>query len=178
MKKKLNKTELDRFLKTIAQRLEVVFGWRFTLRICENLLCKAFRVLSNKAEAKWCDTICPLQFLFVFKSGSIEIIHPTSEREVLEGDAVINRFPFGNQLMSMKEIVAELGLSNTLPSDIKMLRYQFSRKVWSPKVIFEVEYALPRIKPLSVEGEESSRSILTNWIGGRPIPRKRRYVDL
>jgi hypothetical protein len=34
-----------------------------------------------------------------------------------------------------------------------------------------------RIKQLSREGEESSRSILTNWIGVRPLPRKHRYAD-
>jgi hypothetical protein len=61
--------------------------------------------------------------------GSVEIIHPMSEREVLEGNAVINRFPFGNQLMSMKEIVAELGLCYGINSVQKFRRPRLHLKL-------------------------------------------------
>jgi hypothetical protein len=47
LRRKLNRTELDRFLLTLSRRLEVVFRTQFTERIVENVLCKAFRALSN-----------------------------------------------------------------------------------------------------------------------------------
>jgi hypothetical protein len=59
LRRKLNRIELDRFLATITRRLEVGFDTEFTERIIENLLCKAFRELSNKDQKKalaWCDT--------------------------------------------------------------------------------------------------------------------------
>jgi hypothetical protein len=81
MKKKLNKLELDRFFKTIARRLEVVFGGKFTQRVTENILCKAHRVLSNKGEAKWCDIISASQFLYKFAPGSVAVTHQLARKK-------------------------------------------------------------------------------------------------
>jgi hypothetical protein len=56
--------------------------------------------------------------LYKFESGSVVIIYPsTDKQEVIDGDAVINWFPYGHQLMTMTEIVEDLGLPTTLPTD-------------------------------------------------------------
>jgi hypothetical protein len=65
----------------------------FTQHITENLLCKAFRILSNKEEFQWCDTLSLSQLLCKFEPGSVVIIYPsTDKQEAIDGDAVINQF--------------------------------------------------------------------------------------
>jgi hypothetical protein len=83
IKKKLNKLELDRFFKTIARQLEVVFGGKFTQRVTENILCKAHRVLSNKAEEKWCDIVSASQFLCKFAPVGRSLSHTQLARKKL-----------------------------------------------------------------------------------------------
>jgi hypothetical protein len=76
--RKLNQIELDRFLATITRPLEVGFDTEFTERIIKNLLCKAFRELSNKDQKKAlssCDTLCPTQQIYQFNSTSIVVVY-------------------------------------------------------------------------------------------------------
>jgi hypothetical protein len=91
--RKLNKTELDRFLATLSCRLEVVFGDVFTERIIENVLCKSFRVLNGAKTAGWCDTLLPRQQMYKFKTHGVLVISQTGETEEIEGAALVNRFP-------------------------------------------------------------------------------------
>jgi hypothetical protein len=87
------------------------------------------------------------------------------KQEVIDGDAVINRFPYGHRLMTVAEIVEDLVLPTTLPTDSRVHRYQLFHQFWFPKVKFEVEYALPPIKPVSREGMQSSQNVMAKWIG-------------
>jgi hypothetical protein len=180
LRKKLNRTELDRFMATLLKRLEVVFGTTFTDRIVENVLCKAFRVLSNKGSKKktetWCDTLLPGQQLFHFESDFISVLSPNGETEEVDGDAILNRFPFGDRLLTMDELVAELGLPSVMPTESRMRKYRFYGKVWSPKVKFDVEFTFPPSIPLSKKALETTKIILSKWIGSRPIPRKRKQM--
>jgi hypothetical protein len=76
LRRKLNRPELDRFLSTLSCRLEVAFNTRFTERIVENVVCKAFRSLSTQdaKKAQWCDTLLPGQLLYQFDGDSI-LVH-------------------------------------------------------------------------------------------------------
>jgi hypothetical protein len=117
--------------------------------------------------------------LYKFESGSVVILYPsTDKQEVIDVDAVINRFPYGHRLMTMAEIVEDLGIPTTLPTDSRVRRYQFFHQFGFPKVTFEVKYTLPPIKPLSREGMQSSQTVMAKWIGEQPIPRKHRHIEL
>jgi hypothetical protein len=180
LRRKLNRTELDRFLATLSRRLEVVFDTPFTDRIIENVLCKAFRELSHNETKKaqsWCDTLLPGQQLYKFESNFVLVVSPSGETEEVEGDAIVNRFPYGDDLLTMEEFVSELGLPVVMPSESKMRKYQFYGKVWCPKVKFDVEFSLPKAALLSNEALETTKTILSKWIGARPIPRKRKQMS-
>jgi hypothetical protein len=159
----LNKTELDRFMATLSRRLGVVFGSIFTDRIVENILCKTFRALSNDGQKNhsWCDTLLPGQQLYRFKTDFILIVSESGETEEVEGDAIINRFPYGNALLTMEELVDELGLPCVMPSEPRMRKYQFYEKIWFPKVKFDVEFSIPVPCLLSKKAMETTKTILS-----------------
>jgi hypothetical protein len=119
LRRKLNRPELDRFLSTLSCRLEVAFNTRFTERIVENVLCKRFRSLSTQdaKKAQWYDTLLPGQLLYQFDGDYILVLSPSGETEELEGNAIMNRFPYGDRLLTMDEVFSELGLPSTMPSD-------------------------------------------------------------
>jgi hypothetical protein len=181
LRRKLNRTELDRFLATLLKRLEVVFDMSFTDRVVKNILCESFRELSQNKGSKqiqmWCDTLQPGQQLFEFKTNYMLVLSPGGKTEEVEGEAIVNRFPYGDRLLTMGKLVAELGLPRVMPSESWMSKYRFYDKVWCPTVKFDVEFTLPQVGPLSKMGLETTKVVLSKWIGNRPIPRKRRRID-
>jgi hypothetical protein len=97
--KKLNKAELDRFFKTLAQRFKVAFNTPFSRRVLENILCKAYRILNYKVgqrRPKWCDTLVPGQLLFEFKNELLTITYPDGSVAHYELDYIIHQYPFGD----------------------------------------------------------------------------------
>jgi hypothetical protein len=177
LRRKLNRTELDRFLLTLSRQLEVVLKTRFTERIVKNVLCKAFRALSKQDAKKgpsWCDTLLPGQLLYKFESNSISVISPSSEREQLERSAIVNRFPYDDRLLTMDEVVSEVELPTTMPTEACRRRYLFYGKVWSPKAKFQVDFKVPQAVPLSKKALETTTTILSKLFASHPIPRKRK----
>jgi hypothetical protein len=79
-------------------------------------------------------------------------------------------------MLTMEELVDELGLPSVMPTESRMRQYRFYGKVWSPKVKFDVEFTLPPPFPLSKIALETSSHILSKYIGSRPIPRKRKQM--
>jgi hypothetical protein len=77
----------------------------------------------------------------------------------------------------MEELVLELALPGGMPTESRMRKYRFYNKVWSPKVVFDVEFTFPSTIPLSRKALESTKTILSKWIGSRPIPRKRKQMQ-
>jgi hypothetical protein len=96
----------------------------------KNVLCKAFRSLSTQdaKKAQWCDTLLPGQLLYQFDGDYILVLSPSGEKEELEEHAIMNRFPYGDRLLTMDEVVSELGLPSTIPSDCRQRRYLFLEK--------------------------------------------------
>jgi hypothetical protein len=178
--KKLTRTELDRFMATLLKRLEVVFGTTFTDRIVKNVLCKSFRALSHKDSRKkkesWCDTLLPEQQSFRFETNFILVMSPDGETEAVNGDSILNRFPFGDCLLTMEEFVAELGLPAVMPTESQMRKYLFYGKVWRPKVKFDLEFTISPPVTLSKMALETSKIIFSKWIGSRPIPHKQKQM--
>jgi hypothetical protein len=167
--RKLNKTELDRFLATLSScRLEVVFGDILTERIIENVLCKSFRVLSGAKTAGWCDTFLPGQQMCKFKTHGVLVVSETGETEEREGAALVNRFPCGDRLLTMDKVMLELGFPSVMPSESRMHKFQFQAVV---------DFCIPPARPLSKKGVETTKSTLSKWIGAPgPIPRWRKHA--
>jgi hypothetical protein len=101
---------------------------------------------------------------------------PNCKTEEVEGDSILNRFPFDDRLMTMEELVAELGLPSVMPTESRMRKYRFYAKVWSPKVKFDLEFTLPPPVPLSNMALETTNIFLSKYLGSRPIPRKQKYM--
>jgi hypothetical protein len=177
LRRKLNQLELDPFLATITRPLEVGFDTEFTERIIENLLCKAFRELSNKDQKEalsWCDTLCSTQQIYQFDSNFIVVVYPNGETEQFEGNAIVNRIPYGDRLLTVAEFISELGLPSSMPTESRRGSYTFSRKVWLPNVKFAVEFNLPPPEPISKMALETMKRVVTKWIQEPAIPCKRK----
>jgi hypothetical protein len=76
--------------------------------------------------------------------------------------------------LTMDEVVSELELLSTMPSESRPRRYLFYGKVWSPKAKFQVDFNVPQAVPLSKKAGEMTTTILSKWRGFRPIPRKQK----
>ncbi len=76
--------------------------------------------------------------------------------------------------LTMDEVVSELELPSTMPSESGPRRYLFYGKVWSPKAKFQVDFKVPQAVPLSKKALETTTTILSKWFAPRPIPRKRK----
>jgi hypothetical protein len=167
-------------MATLLKRLEVVFYMAFTERTVENILCKSFRELSNNKGTKkvqmWCDTLQPGQQLYKFKNDFILVLSSGGQMEEVEGDAIVNRSPYGDSLLTMEDLVSKLGLPSVMTTKSRMRKYRFYGKVWSPKVKFDVEFTVPPTKPLLKKALGTTKTILWKWIGSRPIPRKRKQM--
>jgi hypothetical protein len=70
-------------------------------------------------------------------------ISPSSKTEQTEGDAIVNWFPYGDGLLTMDEVVSELGLPSFVPSETHRCRYLFYGKVWCPKAKCDVDFKVP-----------------------------------
>lgn len=177
LRRKLNAAELRRFLKTLAQRFEVVFGRAFTKRVLENVLCKVYRILNNKkankkiTQEKWCDTLQPGQLLFDFTFQSIVRLGLDGGLESIEGDAVMTRFPYGDELLTMAEVVSELRLPTTLPSNTRTRQFHFYAPMWSPRAVVEVDFTVPDLPTLSKEARDFTQQVLRHVILSDPVPK-------
>jgi hypothetical protein len=118
----------------------------------------------------------PGQLLYKFESNSISVISPSGETEQMEGNAIMNRFPYGDCLLTIHELVSELGLPSTMPSESCRRIYLFYGKVWSPKAKFHVDFKVPQAVPLSKKAAEMTTAILSKWFGSCPIPRKQKRM--
>jgi hypothetical protein len=164
--KKLVGPELDRFIAALLCRFEFAFKSPFTERIMENILCKARRVLSNDmGDERWCDTLLTDQRLYQFKKNSVLVLSPCGGVEEVEGNAVINRWPYGGAHFTMEELVVEFGFPSVLPTNERIGTYQFGRKVWNPTARFDVEFNVPPANPVSKMAEAETISMLSKWIG-------------
>lgn len=175
LKKKLNATELRRFMKTLAQRFQVAFERTFTKRVLENILCKVYRVLNNpktnkSVKEKWCDTLQQGQVLFNFRPNSIQITFSDGSSEIIEGDAAITRFPYGDSLLPMAEIVIQLGLPLTMPSNSRTRQFQFYDRIWFPRVDIDVDFDMPPLPILSLDAQTYTRQVLWEVLQ-EPVPR-------
>jgi hypothetical protein len=63
----------------------------------------------------------------------------------MEGDAIGNRFLYGDHLLTMDEVVSELGLPSIMPSESRRRRYLLYGKVWSPKAKFDGDFKVPTL---------------------------------
>jgi hypothetical protein len=124
----------------------------------------------------WCDTLLPGQLLYKFESNYISVISPSGKTEQIEGDAIVNRFPYGNRRFTTDEVVSELGLLSTMPSESCRRRFLFYGKVWSPKAKFDADFKVPQAAPLSKKALEMTTTILSKWFASSPIPRKRKRM--
>ena len=68
----------------------------------------------------WCDTLPPGQLIFQFKDDLIIVLSPNGDTKEVDGQAIMNRFPFGDRLLRMEELVAELVLPNVMPTESRM----------------------------------------------------------
>lgn len=173
LKRKLKGLELDRFFKTWSARFEHLFGYPFSKRYLENVLCKAYRVLANEI-GNWYDTIQLGQLVFLFRGDTVVITNADGDMETIPGKAVINRFPYADSLLTMEDLVVELGLPTTLPSEQRMSTYVFYDPIVHPRIRFNVDFPIPPLPPLSTEAICHTQAVLGRFISERsmPVPRK------
>jgi hypothetical protein len=125
-----------------------------------------FHALSNpdaKKRSPWCNTLLSGQLLYQFESKSISVISPSSDREQVEGKAIVYRFPYSDCLLTMEEVICELGLSSTMPLESPWCIYLFYGKVWSPKMKFQVDSKVLQDAPLSKKTAEMTTMTLSKW---------------
>jgi hypothetical protein len=162
----------------VCRQFEVAFDTMFTDRVIENVLCKMYRVLNNcDKNSKWCNTSQPGQLLFNFQSNCVLVISPNGENKEVDGDAIVNCFPYGDRLLTMVEIGKQLGLPTLMLTQSPLSNYQLSDKIWCQKVQFDVEFNLLAKTLLSKEVKIMTKTILSKEIGANWVPWKQNQQD-
>ena len=159
LRKKLTRSTLKGFLKTLQKKLELSIGISFTTRDLENILCKCYRILNaTSSDREWCDTLMEHSMLYRPEEDGTTVIYPDGEEIFIETDSVIATFGYDNHRMTMKQIVEELNLPNTLPKYSKITNFQFYDYVWKPTARFELEFPMNNI-PVSDQKRDYCESI-------------------
>ena len=119
----------------------------------------------------------PGQLLFNFQSNCVLVISPNGENEEVDGDAIVNGFPYGDWLLTILKIGKQLGLPTLIPTQSQLSKFQLSDKIWCPKVQFDVEFNLPAKTLLSKEAKIMTRTVLAKQIDASRGPQKRKQQD-
>lgn len=168
MKKRLKGVELDRFVSSLSRSLQQVCpSFRVTLRIMENILCEAYRQFSaeNKGRVEFHDTLFKDQLVFRRVGTNVEFLSMDGSRGDL-GPAILEHFPFGDNMLTMREIVEACNVHETTSSS---RRGVFPRELTHPRARFELHIRLP---PLQRCRFSFIRRHLRNAKAASTIPRK------
>jgi hypothetical protein len=80
-------------------------------------------------------------------------------------------------LLTMNEVISELGWPSIMPSESRRCIYLFHGKMWSPKAKFDVDVKVPQPIPLSKKALETTTTILSKWFVACPIPAKGKQME-
>ena len=128
----LKTPDLNRIMETLRTHMCAHrFGEEFTVKKTENIFSQIFRYESNNNDRGWCDLLDRDQNLYYFCGDTVKIFHKGLWTK-LPGTAIVDRWPFGSDLSTPQEMVAQLGLGSksglgrVMPSDdnIKQLVHQ------------------------------------------------------
>ena len=98
-----------------------------------------FRRDSNRPDNLWCDLIDSHQNIFRFLDDTASMYHNGKWND-LPGQAVIDRWPFGGDLLTPKEIVVSMGLGKTMPTVANLETYVLGRKLLYPSAQHSIEF--------------------------------------
>ena len=129
----LKTPDLNRIMETLRTHMCAHrFGEEFTVKKTENIFSQIFRYEKNNNDRGWCDLLDHNQNLYYFCGDTVKIFHKGLWTK-LPGTAIVDRWPFGSDLSTPEEMVAQLifgsksGLgTRVMPSndDIKQLVHQ------------------------------------------------------
>ena len=113
---------------------------KFTLRLMENVLCKAYRQFSaeNRGRVQFNDTLLPEQLLYQQVGTNVQFLAMDGSRGDL-GTAIFERFPFGDEMRTMEEIVQAC---NVHKRTLSRRRGSFPRQLMQPRARFQLDIPL------------------------------------
>ena len=148
--KKIKGPEIERFVRTVSTRFESKYNTPFSVRLVENIFCKAYRELARlrtisgsieravdmignannvDANQRFCDLLVPGQLVFRSTKLGLIVIYPDGTPLMLDSGSIFERMPFGNDLLTMEEIAKRMNLDTaTIPSDTRMMSMSFDAR--------------------------------------------------
>ena len=147
MKKPLKGVELERFVSSLSRSLQQLCpNIKVTLRMMENILCEAYRHLSaeNRGRVTFNDSLFPDQLVFCRRGTNVEFVTMDGSKGDL-GPAILERFPFGDDVLTMEEIVHACNVHATTSYS---RRESFPVNLMKPRARFQLHVELPPLQRL------------------------------
>ena len=148
MEKPLKGTELDRFVASLARSLQAICPkLKFSLRIMENVLCEVYRHFSAQLRGRvtFNDTLTPDQWVFVYNGLCMMFVSRDGSRGDL-GAAILGKIPYGEQLLTMSEIVRACQVH-----DFSRRVSSLPRELTHPRSRFAFDFDPPQIQQLPTD---------------------------
>ena len=152
-------------VQTFFQSLNTMMGIHcgvphFFEPLGENYLCKLKRFFFG-SDKQYRDAHRTGQPLFIFEHGNTRVLHGDGTEEVIEGP-IIGSFPYGNELVSMPDLVARIG---ELPQGFigtlaESEQYSVGEELTRPTSTIRFGFRMSTLPPLPEEGVELANDVL------------------
>jgi hypothetical protein len=106
---------MEQLTETVRYALTKRYQTRFSRRRVENVLFKVYRSRTGSlSDRKFCDLIFPGQMLFTCKGDGLRISFPSimEAEDTVVDQYLVHQWAFDNTLLSVKDVILTLGLSD------------------------------------------------------------------
>jgi hypothetical protein len=106
---------LEQITENLRHALTCRYGVPFTRRIVENILCKVYRNRTDsRSDRLFCDLAFMGQMLFACEGDGLLLtfLVGTEYQHTVVEDFLVKKWSFGNNLLTVEEVVGKLGMSN------------------------------------------------------------------
>ena len=160
--------DVNQFLSTIASRLSFKTEETKTKRHAENFICKVMQKITNGGSQNFFhDTWMNLGYIVSFVEDDVQILCEDGKKSIFEG-CIFNRFPFGYELLPLKEIGHRMGLcEGTLEDEYSGdLRMELPCSLMDPSLAIFLECEIPDHSHICSQSKcpFTTRALLRNGI--------------
>jgi hypothetical protein len=150
----------EKLISTVQAAFNSRFNRKFTIRQIENILCKVYR-LDNSSDDGWFDLFFPLQNTFSFEGDKILIYSPDQPDAPQElSGFLINRWPYGDTVMGMEEMVRSMHLGAIMPTDKSSATFNVPHQLLFPTAQVPFDFVLNEVKRDNRTAQALSESVI------------------
>jgi hypothetical protein len=98
--------------------------------------------INGSNDMLWWDLTFPWQSIFSFDGDHIRIISPSGQLVQETAGALINRWPYGSELLSIDAIGRRMGLANIMPTESATANHRIEESLLYPRVVLHLDFEL------------------------------------